>query len=294
MKNPETCYQTARTKHHCILKVIKHDTSRHSHRWLGGTIKTRWAGTERLNVWVWFDWPDIEWNGHHGVEDDDVSPEAEEASVGGALVFAVVQIPGVGADLFVPEGVTDGQACRHQDQQCKDLRGGRTKKTDIQYNRAMSWMANNSVMKCSWAHVEPSFRWCPFHTKSSHHHLLQMNPSTCGMFRCFFEHSTSLSLPLCQLVKNVSLPSDCTFYPVPAPLESVFGVCVWWEDERWQDTTITHVKMSDLLCKPCSSSARRFWSSWTSSSHRSSWFWCRLLWRHITQWWRLAIAISHY
>lgn len=241
MTNPETCFPNARTKHHCILKVIKHDTSRHSHRWLGGTIKTRWAGTERLNVWVWFDWPDIEWNGHHGVEDDDVSPEAEEASVGGALVFAVVQIPGVGADLFVPEGVTDGQTCRHQDQQCKDLRGGRTEKTDIQYNRAMSWMANNSVMKCSWAHVELSFQWCPFHTKSSHHHLLQMNPSTCGMFRCFFEHSTSLSLPLCQLVKNVSLPSNCTFYPVPAPLESGFGVCVWWEDERWQETAITHV-----------------------------------------------------
>lgn len=192
-------FQTARTKHHCILKAIKHDTSRHSHRWLGGTIKTRWAGTERLNVWVWFYWPDIEWNGHHCVEDDDVSPEAEEASVGGALVFAVVQIPGVGADLFVPEGVTDGQTCRHQDQQCKDLRGGRTEKTDIQYNRAMSWMANNSVMKCSWAHVELSFQWCPFHTKSSHHHLLQMNPSTCGMFRSFwaFNKSFIATVPTC-------------------------------------------------------------------------------------------------
>lgn len=124
--------------------------------------------------------------------------------------------------------------------QRSERRENRKNRYTIQY-RAMSWMANNSVMKCSWAHVEPSFRWCPFHTKSSHHHLLQMNPSTCGMFRCFFEHSTSLSLPLCQLVKNVSLPSNCTFYPVPAPLESGFGVCVWWEDERWQDTTITHV-----------------------------------------------------
>lgn len=33
--------------------------------------------------------PDIERNGHHGVQDDNVSPEAEEASVRGFLVFAV-------------------------------------------------------------------------------------------------------------------------------------------------------------------------------------------------------------
>jgi len=57
--------------------------------------------------------PDVERNGHHGVEHDDVSPEAEEASVGGALVFVVEQIPGIGADLLVPEGVPDSQTCRH-------------------------------------------------------------------------------------------------------------------------------------------------------------------------------------
>lgn len=66
-------------------------------------------------MWVMFYWPDIKRNGHHGVEDNDVSPEGEEASVGGVLVKAVKQIPGLRADRLVPEGVTDGQPCRHQD-----------------------------------------------------------------------------------------------------------------------------------------------------------------------------------
>lgn len=70
-----------------------------------------------------FNLPDIKWDGHHGVEDNDVTPEAEEASVRGALVAAVVQVPGFGAGLFVPEGMTDSQTRCHQDQQCKDLQG---------------------------------------------------------------------------------------------------------------------------------------------------------------------------
>lgn len=65
--------------------------------------------------------PDIKGDGHHGVEDDDVTPEAEETPVGGTLVAAVVQVPGFGADLLVPEGMTDGQTCCYQDQQRKDL-----------------------------------------------------------------------------------------------------------------------------------------------------------------------------
>jgi len=39
----------------------------------------------------------------------------------GVLVFTIEQIPGLGADLSVPEGVTDGQPRRHQDQQREDL-----------------------------------------------------------------------------------------------------------------------------------------------------------------------------
>lgn len=66
--------------------------------------------------------PDIEGNGHHGVEDNDVTPEAEETPVGGAVAAAVGQVPGFGADLLVPEGMTDCQARRYQDQQRKDLR----------------------------------------------------------------------------------------------------------------------------------------------------------------------------
>lgn len=73
-----------------------------------------------------FSWPDVERNGHHGVEDDDVAPEAEEASVGGGVAFAVVQVPGVGSDVVVPEGVTDGQPGRHQDEQSEDLHRGST------------------------------------------------------------------------------------------------------------------------------------------------------------------------
>lgn len=70
-----------------------------------------------------FNLPDIKRNGHHGVEDNNVTPEAEESSVGGALVAAIVQIPGFGASLFVPEGMTNSQTRCHQDQQSKDLQG---------------------------------------------------------------------------------------------------------------------------------------------------------------------------
>lgn len=72
-----------------------------------------------------FNLPDIKRDGYHGVEDNNVTPEAEESSVGGALVAAIVQIPGFGAGLFVPEGMTDSQTCCHQDQQSKDLQGHR-------------------------------------------------------------------------------------------------------------------------------------------------------------------------
>lgn len=66
--------------------------------------------------------PDVKRNGHHGVEDDDVPPEAEEASVVGRLFFTIVKIPGLEAGVLVPELVSDGQTSRHQDEQRKDLR----------------------------------------------------------------------------------------------------------------------------------------------------------------------------
>lgn len=70
---------------------------------------------------VWLYVPDIERNGHHGVENDDVSPEAKEASVAGGLIFAIEQIPGLGADSLIPVCVTNSQTRGHQDEQCKDL-----------------------------------------------------------------------------------------------------------------------------------------------------------------------------
>lgn len=72
-----------------------------------------------------FNLPDIKRDGHHGVEDNNVTPEAEKSSVGGTLVSAIVQIPGFGASLLVPEGMTDSQTRCHQDQQSKDLQGHR-------------------------------------------------------------------------------------------------------------------------------------------------------------------------
>lgn len=67
--------------------------------------------------------PHIKRDGHHGVEDDDVAPEAEEASVCWRLVQAVEEIPGLGADALVPVRVTDGQTSTQQHQQRKDLAG---------------------------------------------------------------------------------------------------------------------------------------------------------------------------
>lgn len=53
--------------------------------------------------------PHVEGDGHHGVEDNDVSPEGEEAAVGRAGVLSIVQVPGAVANLLLPVGVTDGQ-----------------------------------------------------------------------------------------------------------------------------------------------------------------------------------------
>jgi len=84
--------------------------------------------------------PDVEGDGHHGVEDDDVTPEGEETSVEGVLVLPVVQVPGHRAHVLVPEAVADGQAQSHQDQQRKDLeRPGRDVRTHY-WGILRSWM----------------------------------------------------------------------------------------------------------------------------------------------------------
>lgn len=67
--------------------------------------------------------PHIKRDGHHGVEDDDVAPETEEASVRWRLVLAVGKIPGLRADALVPVRVSDGQTSTQQHQQRKDLPG---------------------------------------------------------------------------------------------------------------------------------------------------------------------------
>lgn len=89
---------------------------------------------------VWSYSPDIKWNGHQGIQDDDVTPETQKASVGSIVVFAVVQIPGLGADLLVPEGVTNGQTCGHQDQQHKDLQK-KIKLKKLVNKNPMVWIA---------------------------------------------------------------------------------------------------------------------------------------------------------
>lgn len=65
--------------------------------------------------------PHVERNRHHGVEDDDVAPETQEASVRRSVAEAVVQIPGLRADALVPVRVSDGQTSTNQNQQHKDL-----------------------------------------------------------------------------------------------------------------------------------------------------------------------------
>lgn len=78
--------------------------------------------------------PDVEWDGHHGVEDDDVTPEGEEPSVGRCLVLAIEQIPGFTADVLVPERVPDRQAGTDQDQHHKDLRSTKTTASKLSYH----------------------------------------------------------------------------------------------------------------------------------------------------------------
>lgn len=67
--------------------------------------------------------PHIEGDGHHGVEDNDVSPEVEEAPVGRAAVLRIVEVPGGVANLLLPVGVSDGQPSREQDKDHDDLQG---------------------------------------------------------------------------------------------------------------------------------------------------------------------------
>lgn len=88
---------------------------------------------------VWLYSPDIKWNGHQGVQHNDVTPETQKASVGSIVVFAVIQIPGLWANLLVPEGVTNGQTCRHQDQQHKNLQKQTNKK--VINKHPMVWIA---------------------------------------------------------------------------------------------------------------------------------------------------------
>lgn len=71
--------------------------------------------------------PHIERDGHHGVEDDDVGPEGEEAGEDSAvhpLVPGQVDLE-ADAHLVLPDGVADGQDHPHAHQEPKDLGTGR-------------------------------------------------------------------------------------------------------------------------------------------------------------------------
>lgn len=68
--------------------------------------------------------PDIQWDGHNGVEDDDVGPEGEEARKhDGALNV----VPGqkhfeVYSDAALPNSVPNSQNSRHTNEEGKDLK----------------------------------------------------------------------------------------------------------------------------------------------------------------------------
>lgn len=67
--------------------------------------------------------PDIKRDGYHGVEDDDVGPEGEEAGENGVPLNGV---PGqvyleVHSNQTLPNGVSNGQNSSHTDKEGKDL-----------------------------------------------------------------------------------------------------------------------------------------------------------------------------
>lgn len=75
--------------------------------------------------------PDIERNGHHGVEDDDVWPEREEGRESSvAAVLPRQEDRELGAFVLLPEPVSYRQDGAHEGQDAEDLQGedGETQK----------------------------------------------------------------------------------------------------------------------------------------------------------------------
>lgn len=66
--------------------------------------------------------PDIERDGHQGVENNDVAPEIQESTVGGRRVFSIIEVPGKIANLSFPVSMADGKTRRKQDENNKDLK----------------------------------------------------------------------------------------------------------------------------------------------------------------------------
>lgn len=67
--------------------------------------------------------PDIQRDGYHSVEDDDVGPEGKEPGENGVPLNSV---PGqiilkVYSNQALPNGVSDGQNSSHKDKEAKDL-----------------------------------------------------------------------------------------------------------------------------------------------------------------------------
>lgn len=65
--------------------------------------------------------PDVERDGHHGVQHNDVAPEIQEAPVGGRGIFSIIEVPGIITNLCFPISVANGEAGRNQDEYNKDL-----------------------------------------------------------------------------------------------------------------------------------------------------------------------------
>ena len=68
--------------------------------------------------------PDIQWDGHDRVEDDDVGPEGEEAGENSAALELIPQQKylEVSADPALPDRVSNGQNNSHTDEEGKDLK----------------------------------------------------------------------------------------------------------------------------------------------------------------------------
>lgn len=66
--------------------------------------------------------PDVEGDGHHGVEDDDVGPEREEGGQTGIVAVRIRQEHcEIGACVCFPEVVSYCQDAAHEDQESKNL-----------------------------------------------------------------------------------------------------------------------------------------------------------------------------